>query len=57
MPDQDHDYLARRRDQCLAQAETSTDTSAAKVHRNFAAEYGRRLSATDLSALRIVAPG
>lgn len=57
MSDQDHEYLARRRDMCLAQADASADRSAAKVHRNFAAEYGRRFNATQPEPLRVVSAG
>ncbi len=57
MSDQDRDYLARRRDMCLAKAEASAELSTAKVHRNFAAEYGRRFNAAQPEPLRVVAPG
>jgi hypothetical protein len=57
MSDQDRDYLARRRDMCLAKAEASAELSTAKVHRNFAAEYGRRFNAAQPEPLMVVAPG
>ena len=56
MPDQDRDYLARRREACLTQAQASPDASIAKVHRSFAAEYDRRLNGEPPGTLRIVAP-
>lgn len=41
----DQEYWERRALECLAHAERAADPSIAEVHRQFAAEYERKLAA------------
>ena len=51
----DRDYLERRRDACLANAERAATPMIAKIHRDFAEHYAKQLEATaprPMSAVR-----
>ncbi len=51
----DPEYLARRRDEALANAERAATPSIAKVHRDFAAHYAKELARVRSSAATVSA--
>jgi hypothetical protein len=53
LAEQDREYLERRYQDSLARAAAATDSSIAKIHREFASQYERRLTDTGPS-LRVV---
>jgi hypothetical protein len=55
MSDLDRDYFERRRDACLAHAAAASDPGIARIHREFAALYERRLEPGQVEKLRVVA--
>ena len=54
MNSQDRDYYERRRDSCLAKAERARTPMIARLHREFAAHYARKLDDGPASRLDIV---
>jgi hypothetical protein len=44
LTDQDRTYLQRRYQDSLARAETAADPGIARIHREFASQYERRLA-------------
>jgi hypothetical protein len=43
MSDRDREYHERRRAECLARAAEATDPAIARIHREFAEQYERKL--------------
>ena len=44
MSERDREYHERRRDECLARAAEAIDPAIARIHREFAEEYERKLN-------------
>lgn len=51
----EREYLERRRQQCLARAASTSDPSIARLHRQFATEYERKLNPGPADRLHVVA--
>ena len=56
MSNLDREYWERRRQECLARAESVSDPALAQLHREFAAGYERKLAGDQSRTLHIASP-